>query len=239
METFSSLDLQVFREKSRAFCGSFKVPLDKLRAEDVPENPRQTDQSNIARLVDVFEKEGCWPLDPENHVEVLVSQQALEEEAPSKIGDFPYFNPSSPLEYLSGHHRIEAARRFLTGRDRWWIADLYLDVDLSKQVRSVLRERDPKSKKYYDGDILRQIRISTLNGDVERRKRFFAKFQSKSKEDMVKRLEAQPPELLDSFDDLIPFTGLWAVNFVGTLGRMFNMHLPEVLTFDIRPSHIS
>jgi hypothetical protein len=100
---------------------------------------------------------------------------------------------------------------------------------MSERVKNVLREKDPNSKKYCDGDTLRQIRISTLCGDEARRERFFAKFQSPSKRDLVKRLEAQPPELLESLDDLIPFPGFWAVDFVGTLGRILNMNMPEVL----------
>jgi hypothetical protein len=41
--------------------------------------------------------------------------------------DFQLFNPDHPLTFLHGRHRIKAARKFFTGNDRWWIADLYSD----------------------------------------------------------------------------------------------------------------
>jgi hypothetical protein len=39
MEGLSATDLQIFREKSRAFIGSVKIPLDKLRHEELLDNP--------------------------------------------------------------------------------------------------------------------------------------------------------------------------------------------------------
>lgn len=39
-----------------------------------------------------------------------------------------------------------------------------MTLDLSLQVRNSLREHDANSAKYFDGDILRQIRIFITNG---------------------------------------------------------------------------
>lgn len=61
---------------------------------------------------------------------------------------------------------------------------------------------------FYDGDILRQIRISTIQYDIARREKFFARLL-KNKRDCVKRLELLSWEFWDSLDALIPFTGLW------------------------------
>jgi hypothetical protein len=45
-----------------------------------------------------------------------------------RAGDvYPLYNPDNVLPFLEGRHRIEAARRFLTEDDRWWIAELYSD----------------------------------------------------------------------------------------------------------------
>ena len=74
------------------------------------------------------------------------------------------------------------------------------DPDLSLQVKNVLREHDPNCAKYYDSDILRQIRISTIQGDTARREKFLARLSSKSKQDSVKRLELLPEEFWDSLD---------------------------------------
>jgi len=59
METLSTKDLQIFREKSRTFCGSFRIPLNKLEHEKLPNNPRQLDGKNVARLLEVFQAEDC------------------------------------------------------------------------------------------------------------------------------------------------------------------------------------
>ncbi len=70
MESLSTKDLQVFREKSRTFCGSFQIPLDKLQAEELPENLRQRNDKDIARLLNEFSAED-QRLEPENHVLAL------------------------------------------------------------------------------------------------------------------------------------------------------------------------
>jgi hypothetical protein len=66
-------DLKIFREKRRAFCGTFKVPLAKLQYEDAPDNPRQFDVKNAVRLLDVFHKQGYYPRELDNHVPALIS----------------------------------------------------------------------------------------------------------------------------------------------------------------------
>ena len=57
---------------------------------------------------------------------------------------------------------------FLRGDARWQ------NSDLSPQVKDVLRGHAANSTKYYDGDIVRQIRISTLRGDTTRRRKLLA-----------------------------------------------------------------
>ena len=131
MENISAKDLQIFREKSRTFCGTFRVPLDKLQPEDLPKNPRQRDSKNVARLLNVFRREECQRRGPENHVLALVSRSALPQVrnagGVSAEEEPPLFIPEIPLQILYGAHRLEAACRFLKGSDRWWVADLHSD----------------------------------------------------------------------------------------------------------------
>jgi hypothetical protein len=124
MEGHSDQDLHVFREQARTFCGSFKVDLDKLQHEEPP--ARQPDEKNIKRMVGVYQSEGCWPLWSENHIPALISQSIRPNDTHERGIDFGYFIPREPLIYLTGYHRIEAARIFLK-TSRWWIVDLYLD----------------------------------------------------------------------------------------------------------------
>ena len=132
MENLSAKDLQIFREKSRTFCGSFRIPRNKLEHEELPENPRQRDSKNVARLLDVFRAEDCQPREPENHVPAIVARSALPQAHSGGVGggvfeEPEWFVPESPLRVLHGRHRLEAAQKFLKGGDRWWVVDLYSD----------------------------------------------------------------------------------------------------------------
>ena len=133
MENLSAKNLELFREKSRTFCGSFQIPLDKLEYEKLPNNPRQRDGKNVTRLLDVFRAEGCQPREPENHVPALISRSALPQNSrPGGVGgsifeEPQWFIPESTPQILHGTHRLKAARKFLKGVDRWWVVDLYSD----------------------------------------------------------------------------------------------------------------
>jgi hypothetical protein len=100
-------------------------------------------------------------------------------------------------------------------------------VDISERAKDTLREREPNCRKSYDGDVLRQMRMATFRGNTARRKSCYAQL-SPNKKRLINRLECQPPEVLNSFDDLLDFPGLWAVNFIGTFKRIFTLHMPEV-----------
>ena len=142
MENISAKDLQILREKSRTFCGAFRIPLDKLQPEDLPKNPRQRDSKNIARLLNIFHKETCQRREPEHHVPALVSRSSLPQKSNGgTFGEPPLFVPEAPLRILHGAHRLEAARSFLQGGDRWWVADLYSD-SAPAQVRFLVAFAD-------------------------------------------------------------------------------------------------
>ncbi|KAL2047106.1 hypothetical protein N7G274_001125 [Stereocaulon virgatum] len=214
MDNLSSNDLQIFREKSRTFCGSVKIPLDKICHEELPNNPRQFNEKNVTTLLDFFRSEGCLRLDPEHYVPALISRSAVPRGL-HPGGEPPRFNPEHPVVCLHGRHRLEAARKFFTGHEnRWWVVDLY-SRDLSPQVKDVLRGHAANSTKYYDGDLVRQIRISTLHGDTTRRRKWLARL-SKNMQRCLLRLEALPERFVDSLDALIPFAGLWPALQPGT-----------------------
>jgi hypothetical protein len=70
----------IFHEKRRAFCGSVKVLLDKLRHEELPEGSRQCDEENVARLVDNFHRNECYrePSISYRSLALKVSRHCLE-----------------------------------------------------------------------------------------------------------------------------------------------------------------
>ena len=125
MDSLTSDDLQIFREKSRMFCGSVKIPLDKICHEELPNNPRQFNEKDVTMLLGFFRSEGCLRLDPKNHVPALISWSAVPQGLHSG-GEPPHFSPEHPVICLRGRRRLEAARRFFTGdQNRWWVVDLY------------------------------------------------------------------------------------------------------------------
>ena len=122
-------------EKERVFCGSVKVPISKLTAENMMTNPRQLDPKNVARLRNIFLLEGCHRLDPQNHVPVLIDQatldQALRKSDVTRISLKSFDEPKllsldREIVYLHGRHRLEAAKDVLKTDDKWWVVDVYL-----------------------------------------------------------------------------------------------------------------
>ncbi len=209
-----------------------------------------------SRLLRVFRAEDCQRRDPENHVPALVSRSVLPQARRTGDGsghfeELQWFIPESPLRILHGRHRLEAARQFLEGSDRWWVVDLYsdggknqrrfliyllTDQDLNTIVKKELREQDPNASRWYDGDVVRQIRLCTLTGDspspdpfshTARREKCLARL-SKSKRTCLLRLEALPGKFLESLDDLTALAGLWPPVRIGTFPRLRNLHCPKV-----------
>ncbi len=114
-------------EKERVFCGSVKVPICKLTAEDMLTNPRQLDPKNVARLRNIYLLEGCHRLDPQHHVPVLIDQFALDQalrkdnisRSSLKSFDEPkLLSVDRNITYLHGRHRLEAAKDFLEADDK-------------------------------------------------------------------------------------------------------------------------
>ncbi len=132
-------------ERERLFCGSVKVPIFKLVAEDVLTNPRQLDPKNVARLRNIFLLEGCQRLDPQHHVPVLINQATLGQalrssnipRASLKSLDEPQLlSLDGVITYLHGRHRLEAAKDVLKADDKWWVVDVYLDGKRQPQLRN-------------------------------------------------------------------------------------------------------
>ena len=130
MDDISSEDLLILKEKARTYRGSFKISLENIELQTTTHNTRQRDPKNIARLLESFALEGCNRLQPENYISVLVDGVELPsqiEHPSSNYNEPPTLTLQGTVLCLDGHHRIQAAREFLAGEDRWWVADLYLN----------------------------------------------------------------------------------------------------------------
>ncbi len=248
----TTIETRTYLNQSRAFCGSIKCPIRRLRFESITIDPRQLDLKNVARILEIFNLEGCRRLELQNHVPALISQTVLhallqgvpggrlEDEVPSLV------DPKHDLKCLHGRHRIEAAKKYLHPDDKWWIVDLYVDgilpsplkpatlivVDLGEVEVNELRQEYSNAKNFYDGDIFRHLRQAHLAGNASAKARWLCKLSRAKIKDvnlLEKRASRDPQtqHLQNAFDDLLPFTGLWPALQIGTFHRLLSLRCPE------------
>ena len=124
------------RERRGKYRGAARITLDVLHFSE--KQSTTLDQENVEYLKEVFRREHCRREPVRNHVLVLIDQSCLDTAlglsgisaaALLTTGDeYPELRlPAGVrLECLHGKHRIQAGREFLSPRDKWWIAELYL-----------------------------------------------------------------------------------------------------------------
>lgn len=98
------------------FCGSVKVPLDKICHEERLNNLRQFNKKNVMKLIDSFHSEDCLRLNSEHHISALIPQSA----APQGLhlgGELSHFDSEHPVICLHRRHHLEAVWKFFTGTE--------------------------------------------------------------------------------------------------------------------------
>ena len=115
------------------FRGFARVRLSALKFDNISScGHRQVSERNVSRLVNIFRTEGCQRGDEQHAVKAIIDERALEAahtngrsplhaRPPKDWNTVPELEIAS-LDCLNGFHRILAAKRFLSGRDQWWIA---------------------------------------------------------------------------------------------------------------------
>jgi hypothetical protein len=129
--------------KLNHFFGIARIDLDRLTFGDAVSNERRIGSKKIqAKLLDVFELEGCQRMEQENFIDALISRESLIEalsyhgttiESFKDTCSMPYgsldsllrLRPNQALQCLNGLQRVAVARRFLDKNDRWWTVRLY------------------------------------------------------------------------------------------------------------------
>ncbi|KAI9732138.1 MAG: hypothetical protein M1834_004234 [Cirrosporium novae-zelandiae] len=223
----------------QARLGYFKLEIQHLRFEDEGSRVgnRALDLKNVARLVRVFQLEGCLRTKEKNTVSALISIENYQ----SYIGDVDQ-RPQTPekairlaipdggvLTCLTGRHRIATAQQFLPANDQWWIVCLYNDI-LDGVSQAELRESYDNNRPYTDGEIFRNIRFHQKAGNTVAEGKWMARLTMSKLKDLrqLQRQEALIP-LLRAFDTLLDFPGLWPRLQLGTFHRLLTMHCPEEL----------
>ena len=135
--TYSSQESASFHEKKSHFRGSALINLKHLTFEnDQVPGTRPLDQRNVARLIQIFELEGCRRLEPEHHVPAVISEKTFRDALKrSKVSEEVLLQHDKPpqlrfddavrLTCLHGKHRLTAADEFLLPGDKLWVVDLY------------------------------------------------------------------------------------------------------------------
>lgn len=132
------LDGDFAAEKLMCYRGIARVSLHGLRFGHriVLDKHRGLSHKNVIRLEGIYRQVGCLRLQEENVINAVIDDDDLVV-ALSLHGmslddmrnlQWPQDAPALHLENvqcLSGMHRIEAARRFLNGNDKWWIVRLF------------------------------------------------------------------------------------------------------------------
>lgn len=130
--------------------GVARIDLNKLHFDNaIPNGHREKSTKIQAKLLNIFELEGCQRTEPEHFVDALITRECLSDAlmAHNKtietfrescnlshiyLRDVIWLKPIESLRCLNGLHRIAAANRFLDKNDRWWTVRLY-----EKQCKSV------------------------------------------------------------------------------------------------------
>lgn len=117
------------------FYGYAIISLDKLSFEHpLARNHRPVSKNNVERILKLFREVGCGNDVAEYAVTASVDAARLEYYLEEQgYGSLPQTIEDStdvprldmPVECLHGLHRILAAKRFLKGGERWWMARIY------------------------------------------------------------------------------------------------------------------
>ena len=145
----SELPLRSLRKEDHLF-GVARIDLDKLHFDEaIPNGHREKSKKIQAKLLNVFELEGCQRTEQEHFVDALITRQCLSDAlvahgktietfrescnlSHKTLRDVIWLKPIESLRCLNGLHRIAAAKRFLNKNDKWWTVRLY-----EKQCKSV------------------------------------------------------------------------------------------------------
>ena len=139
-------EAQRFLAKQASYRGSARVDFKFLRFKKTGEQEPFLDPKNTARLVTIFELEGCLRADFEHHIPAVISEAVLHEGlAKSRISSSVLLDPQcqpnldfpkdTVVKFLDGRHRIAAGRTHLMPGDKWWTVDFYLDSKLDCNPR--------------------------------------------------------------------------------------------------------
>ncbi|KAF2028953.1 hypothetical protein EK21DRAFT_68608 [Setomelanomma holmii] len=219
-------------QKAKSFAGIARIDLGKLSFETALRKEHRTlSEKAVTRLQSVFELEGCRRLEEDNYVEGLISR----DRPPQDVDDVLRLEVDNSIQCLNGMHRIFAARKHLDNNDRWWVVKLYVEESFLNDLRTHVYESYAHEQCYSDGTIFRNIRVYARSRNSQEENKWWARLSDTKKKDLRQLIHSskyndisQPKLLINAFDELLHFTGLWPPIQLGTLHRMHGLRCREV-----------
>ena len=244
-------------DRSANFRGTAAVALEVLDfdIEGSGDNGGDNGRDNEERLKSIFENEGCWRLEPENRISAIIDQQSLDDaiqaspagttlatllENPCGIPPELRLPPNLRLKCLQGRSRVQAAKAFLSPKERSWAVDLYLEgifpeapqsiqilsqqLDASPELRTALAEQYSNAAKPSSGEIYRNIR--KYQGNIFAEGRWRARLSSNQQKELKQFLSHGT--FVRAFDALLAIPGLWFGFRISLLPKIIALKCDEV-----------
>jgi hypothetical protein len=139
-----------YARSTGSFLGYARIELERLDfSSALRKEHREESKKARARLLKVFELEGCRRLDPQNFIDATINQETfvaalndagLSRDNFDKICVAARTDPSCiiqlslkcAIQCLNGLQRIRAAATFLDNNDKWWIVNLHEETSKLK-----------------------------------------------------------------------------------------------------------
>ncbi|KIW09691.1 hypothetical protein PV08_12034 [Exophiala spinifera] len=224
-------DAKFETERRRQHRGTARISLDVLKVQF--EAHEQLDRNNVERLKGIYRREGCRPQLINNRILVEIDETSFDAAldlsgvaaadlfTPQR-DDYPElrFPTGTEVICLHGKHRIQAGREFLSPRDKWWIADIYLG-GLSTDVKRCLVEEYANESIPTDGIVFYKIRLYHFQRNLSFELRWWARLRGCRSRNL--RALLKHPELTAAFDALLDVPGLWGGMLLTTLHKVLGL----------------
>jgi hypothetical protein len=214
---------------------------------------RELSLSNVQRLENIFQHNGCLRLEEENVINAIVPDDELVAILAS-LGlcseefrrlhwarQAPFLNINH-IDCLSGMHRIAAGDRFLDENDKWWVVRLFShstcssarmfivtnQVETPNELITRIIESHTNEQKPSDGEVFRKIRFYHQKQDQLSEHRWWACLDHSKPKDLRQLLKKQL--ITAAFDAMVDMPGLWSNVQLGALHRLLALKCDEVRT---------
>ena len=126
------------KESQHAYLGTAKIRIAHIACEGgSTQGQNDLDEKNVARLLRIFDIEGCrpeeWPIDAvvsPNALQAALNYSALSQSDLTTGGKLLEFPNGADVTCIHGKHRLAAGEYHLPPPESWWTVKLYRNGEL-------------------------------------------------------------------------------------------------------------